>query len=175
MNSFTKSKSCKTDAVICSWKPNGIALCWSCYQRKIRSHWFLLLSHLLVFFRPQFYLISAASCIRRIPYTWELSSVRVGRLHKKTDCNAIDNSSCTSPSTVDMKIGKKFIHNDYREQSRSQHNDIALLRLAKKAKFNKLVKPICLPLSASLWTKDYSNETFEVAGLCLPTSKHSVV
>ena len=75
------------------------------------------------------------------------------------------NKTSCAPAAIDNKVTEKHHYEDYRKQSRDQYFDIALLRLAKTVVFNDYVQPICLPLDQSLWTKDYAEHTFDVAGL----------
>jgi hypothetical protein len=64
-----------------------------------------------------------------------------------------------------MNVEKIIVHKDYKKDSRTQYNDIALLRLEDEIEFNNFVSPICLPLDHVLRKKDYSNHTFDVAGI----------
>lgn len=98
--------------------------------------------------------------------SWILSSVRIGEWNTKTniDCSPDDESFC-APPVIDIDIAEKIVHPDYRSRSRSQHHDIALLRLASAVdNFNDFVKPICLPLDESLIKKNFSGFSLDVAG-----------
>lgn len=46
---------------------------------------------------------------------------------------------------IDVNIVERIKHPDYKSQSK--YNDIALLRLESQIKFNKYVRPACLPTS----------------------------
>lgn len=109
--------------------------------------------------------LTAAHCVKKIPPTWLLESVRLGEwnLDTEIDCSTSDDSFCAPKFTVN-KVVNATHYEHYRQASRDQHFDIALLRLAKKIEFNEFVKPICLPLDPALWNKDYSNQTFDAAG-----------
>lgn len=98
---------------------------------------------------------TAAHCIMKVDKTWDLVSVRLGEWDLSTDrdCRTDDPEFCSLP-VVDNKIVEIIIHKDYRMNSKSQHFDIALLRLEKTVEFNDFVAPICLPLDSSLWEKD---------------------
>ena len=108
-----------------------------------------------------FYLFSkAAACVARRP-DYELVGVRTGEtdLTTEIDCSLDDPEHC-APAAIDNKFVAKIVHLKYRKDF-----DIALLLLAKKVVFNEFVQPICLPLDQSLWTKDYAEHLFDVAGL----------
>lgn len=79
------------------------------------------------------------------------------------DCSSSDDTFC-APRYIDNKIVETIVYEKYRQATRNQHFDIALLRLAKKVEFNDFVKPICLPLDPELWNKDYEGHSFDVAG-----------
>lgn len=110
-------------------------------------------------------LLQAAHCVKKIPPTWSLVSVRIGEwnLESELDCDPADPSNC-APAVISNPITQKIVHPLYRQASKNQHFDITLLRLANKVEFNDFVSPICLPLDSSLSEKNYANHTFDVSG-----------
>lgn len=109
---------------------------------------------------------AAAHCVKKIPTTWTLKSVRLGEWNTETkkDCSKDDPDYCASP-VIDNPIVEQICYKDYRANSKAGHFDIALLRLAKNInQFNNFIRPICLPLDPSLWEKDFTGYTFDVAG-----------
>lgn len=90
-------------------------------------------------------------------------SVRIGEwnLGSANDCN--DDEICSEP-VQDIPIGQSTPHPSYSPNSRSQNDDIALLRLSIPATYNNFVKPICLPVSASKRNAEISNLEMQVAG-----------
>lgn len=109
--------------------------------------------------------IKAAHCLKKIPASWDLTGVRIGEWDTDSyiDCEDDDESHC-APPFEEYKISEKSVHPNYRRVSRSQHFDVALLRLAQKVTFHEYVQPICLPLDPLLWTKNYTDHSFDVAG-----------
>lgn len=105
-------------------------------------------------------IVSAANCVKKTDLTWrDLTHVRVGRWNVN--------------DFGDFEIIDKIVFHGYQRADENQHFDIALLRLAKKVKFDDFdLKPICLPLDASLRTKDYAGHSFVVSGLYSIFSLH---
>lgn len=69
---------------------------------------------------------------------------------------------CADPLQV-IPIAKEIPHEGYNLQN--LNNDIALLRLAHKAKMSYYVKPICLPTDPTLQNSDITvRQQFDVAG-----------
>lgn len=110
-------------------------------------------------------MIPDAACIKKIPATWTLKSVRIGEWNLATeiDCDSDDPDFC-APLPIDINVVQIITHKDYKHASKEQHNDIALVRLAKKVRLNEFVQPICLPLDTAIWNKDFSSYTLETAG-----------
>lgn len=79
------------------------------------------------------------------------------------DSNLGEDPICSLPP-LDIPISEKIPHEDYNPQSRHQYNDIALLRLSQKVKYNQYIKPICLPDSPSVKSRDLTGVQMEVAG-----------
>lgn len=92
-------------------------------------------------------------------------SVIIGEWNTATDidCDPDEIKTC-APPVVRNKIVEKIIHEKYRDSSRNQHFDIALLRLEDKIEFNEYVDPICLPIDSNQLTQIYTGQTFDVAG-----------
>jgi hypothetical protein len=91
----------------------------------------------------------------------ELIGVRFG------EWNNTKNSSCNDDDDFcpfDIQIHQVIVHGYYNRTSLTNQNDIALIKLLRPVDFNQYVKPICLPLDQSLWTKNYVNKTFDVVG-----------
>lgn len=93
---------------------------------------------------------------------WNLTSVRIGEWDIETNPDSGENG-VTAPSYIDNNIVEQVTHPDYVADSRHQHNDIGLLRLARKIVFNNFIQPICLPLNSTL-QGDCENCSLDVAG-----------
>lgn len=61
-------------------------------------------------------------------------------------------------------VGEPIVHPEYSKESRSQHHDIALLRLARKVDWNEFRKPICIVLDSSQNEMNYTGYSFDLAG-----------
>ena len=71
---------------------------------------------------------------------------------------------CSEPYR-DFVVEESFPHENYDPKSKSQHNDIALLRLTEKVEeFTSFIKPICLPLEESVRNFDLTNAVMNVTG-----------
>lgn len=94
-----------------------------------------------------------------------MTDVRIGEWNTATanDCSRNDKNFC-APPFIDNRIVETVIHPEYNKKSQAQNFDIALLRLARRVKFNDFVQPICLPLDPALLLKDYTGHSFTVAG-----------
>lgn len=66
---------------------------------------------------------------------------------------------------LNVPVIERIVHKGYSPFSRSQQNDIALLRLNQTVKFTSWIKPICLPNISMLRDIDYgSNYTLIASG-----------
>ncbi|CRK92496.1 CLUMA_CG006050, isoform A, partial [Clunio marinus] len=95
----------------------------------------------------QKHVLSAAHCILD-----NLIKVRLGA----HDINS------TTEGSIDVGIEKTFVHKDY--DSKFIMNDISMLRLDRIIKITNSIKPICIPLTDSLITRNYTGSRAWVAG-----------
>lgn len=108
------------------------------------------------------YVLTAAHCVagKELKAAIRLTGVRLGEwdLRSDTDCQE---ELCNGPP-MDIAIEETVVHKGYRPLDPSQHNDIALVRLARPVEFSRFIKPICLPFDFSP-QYDVGNQ-FDVAG-----------
>lgn len=94
------------------------------------------------------HVLTAAHCMRR-----DLSSVRLGEHDTSTD---------TETNHIDVPVVKTVTHNLY--DKKDGHSDMALLYLGEDVPFNDAVRPICLPLSEPIRSRNFEGYTPFVAG-----------
>lgn len=90
------------------------------------------------------------------------TGVRLGEWDTETERDC-DNGDCSDP-VVDIVVEQLIPHEGYNTNSKTQENDIALLRLAQPVTFTDWIKPICLPTSSNLRSISYDGINLEVAG-----------
>jgi len=112
--------------------------------------------------------LTASHCVngKDLPTTWALTGVRLGEwdINSEADCEDFQNEQVCSSPVKDIAIEQKIPHESYDPQASSQHNDIALLRLAEDVQFNDFIRPICLPSEPTLRSNDFVKQTLSVAG-----------
>jgi secreted trypsin-like serine protease len=89
-----------------------------------------------------------------------LTGVRLGEWDSSNNPDCID-EECAE-SSIDFKVESITMHENY--DPGTEHNDIALVRLAKEVKFSTYVKPLCLPLEESLRDFDYTDKVLTAVG-----------
>ncbi|XP_064543788.1 serine protease grass-like [Drosophila montana] len=106
------------------------------------------------------FVLTAAHCLTR----YELVSVRLGehQLSTETDCKPAGKTIRCLPPVEDIDVERVFKHADYLPGT--NHNDIALIKLARPVEFKQHIRPICLPINATLQQTAESNENFVVTG-----------
>lgn len=91
------------------------------------------------------YVVTAAHCINAIPRGWQVVGVRLGEYDLKNSNKDCDADGCADVP-VDMDIEKITVHENYNAQTKSQYDDIALIRFTRDVGFTDYIKPICLPV-----------------------------
>uniref|UniRef100_A0A182YKD7 Uncharacterized protein n=1 Tax=Anopheles stephensi TaxID=30069 RepID=A0A182YKD7_ANOST len=110
----------------------------------------------------QDHIVTAAHCVSSLPDGWKVHRVRLGEwdLSTKLDC---EHEVCNEP-VVDMKIAKIIVHDGFDAGNESLSNDIALIRFEAEVNFTETVRPICLPLAASIRAENMTELFGTVAG-----------
>ncbi|KAF2886038.1 hypothetical protein ILUMI_20135, partial [Ignelater luminosus] len=80
------------------------------------------------------FILTAAHCLFSPQYSNDVKHVRLGELQIGSDQD--------DAQTQDFAVLEKFKHPDYK--GRSKYNDIALVKLNRKAKLDNFVRPACL-------------------------------
>ena len=79
----------------------------------------------------------AAHCIASIPKKWKLISVRLGEHNLKTKIDCDEENQCAEPYQ-EIGIEKVIVYEAF--QKGYTHDDIAIIKLNDKVKFNDFVK-----------------------------------
>ncbi|XP_052865804.1 venom serine protease Bi-VSP-like isoform X1 [Anopheles cruzii] len=94
------------------------------------------------------HVLTAAHCIRS-----DLSSVRLGEYDTSTDAET---------NHVDVPVTRYETHPSY--DKKDGHTDLAVLFMASEVQFSDAIKPICLPLTETIRSRDFTGYTPFVAG-----------
>ncbi|XP_053671065.1 uncharacterized protein LOC128721346 [Anopheles nili] len=110
----------------------------------------------------QRYIVTAAHCIDAIPRGWKVHRVRLGEwdLASATDCQ---NGLCSN-APIDLDIEKIEVHSNYDSRDQSNANDIALIRFTRDVSYSETIRPICLPLSTSIRSRNHVGLSSFAAG-----------
>ncbi|XP_014372115.2 CLIP domain-containing serine protease 2 [Papilio machaon] len=110
------------------------------------------------------YVMTAAHCLKgnELPPTWLLTQVRLGEWNITSSRDCVEDDC--SPSVQDISVVDRIAHENYHPDDMHQHNDIALLKLARDVVYSDFVKPICLPLTKTQRTNSFDGYEMEVAG-----------
>ncbi|XP_053680039.1 venom protease isoform X2 [Anopheles nili] len=94
------------------------------------------------------HVLTAAHCIRK-----DLASVRLGEHDTSTDGET---------NHIDVPVVRYESHPSY--DKKDGHTDVAVLYMESEVQFSDAIKPICLPLSETIRTKNFIGYTPFVAG-----------
>ncbi|XP_064544351.1 serine protease grass-like [Drosophila montana] len=106
------------------------------------------------------FVLTAAHCV----VGRDLSNVRLGehKISNATDCAWVKSRYICAPPVEDISIERIIVHEDYSRES--VHNDIALVKLSRDVEFKQHIRPICLPVNATLQQQPEEMEEFQVTG-----------
>uniref|UniRef100_W8BBZ8 CLIP domain-containing serine protease n=1 Tax=Ceratitis capitata TaxID=7213 RepID=W8BBZ8_CERCA len=115
------------------------------------------------------YVITASHCVNgpAIPVDWRLTGVRLGEWDTRTnpDCEVdVRGEKDCAPTHQDVAVERAISHPGYEPNSKSQANDLALLRLGRNVQYTDFIRPICLPSSSNLRSAEFDGIVMDVAG-----------
>lgn len=113
------------------------------------------------------YVLTSAFCLTGMPSTWTLDNVILGEWDKTTDPDCVNKTSegerVCAPVIQTIPVEGVIPHENFNSE-KTLLNDIAIIRLAADAEFNKYVRPICLPLIQELINRNITGEPFITVG-----------
>ncbi|EDW81114.1 uncharacterized protein Dwil_GK11884 [Drosophila willistoni] len=142
------------------------------YEVKLSSRPWMALLRYHQFGEPRFlcggaliserYILTAAHCVHGLQE--DLYQIRLGehKISTSEDCRKQGRKTKCAPPVQDIGIEKYLLHEEY--DPRLVSNDIALLRLNVSARFDKHIKPICLPITDELKQEAEKQKTYFVTG-----------
>ncbi|XP_063377145.1 phenoloxidase-activating enzyme 1 [Cydia fagiglandana] len=91
------------------------------------------------------YVLTAAHCVTGAinREVGTLATVRLGEYDTQSDVDCVDDSCADLPQEIPVQAG--LPHPGYHDKNKNRADDIALVRLAQRAKYTYYVQPICLP------------------------------
>ncbi|EDW59937.2 serine protease grass [Drosophila virilis] len=106
------------------------------------------------------FVLTAAHCFN----SQELLYVRLGEhaISTTRDCAWEKSRNICALPVEDFLFEGIIVHEDYSQQSK--HNDIALVKLSKDVEFKRHIRPICLPVNATLQQQPEGMEEFHITG-----------
>lgn len=119
------------------------------------------------------YILTAASCVQKIPDFWKISKVRLGdwNLMTNPDCEEYRIEPICNEPYLEIPVEKFIVHDEYDRAAKNQHNDIALLKLEHKIEYNEWIGPICMPTNKSF---NLTRQDTQLMGFLPPESnEHS--
>lgn len=93
---------------------------------------------------------------------WESKTENLSWTIQKTQIHCVFQGECANP-VEDILVAELIVHENYDASSRSQANDIGLIRLQRPAPYTNYIRPICLPI-LDLQNKNYDGSALIVAG-----------
>lgn len=88
----------------------------------------------------------------------------MGEWNTATDPDCGEDPDDCYDRVQDIDVAKIVQHENFINTKTEVHNDIALLRLARKVVYSDTVVPICLPLDGSFASRPYDSLKMFVAG-----------
>ncbi|GBP27563.1 Serine protease 7 [Eumeta japonica] len=107
------------------------------------------------------YVLTAAHCVKGAieREVGTLAVVRLGEYDTltSTDCvESVDSERICADAPQDVPVLRAYAHDGYSDKNINRRDDIAVVRLARRATYSYYVKPICLPdTNTPLATGDY--------------------
>ncbi|CAH4029343.1 phenoloxidase-activating enzyme 1-like [Pieris brassicae] len=91
------------------------------------------------------YVLTAAHCVtgQILTVVGKLERVRLGEYDTQSDIDCLADD-CAEP-VQEILVQAAYPHSGYSDSNTNRQDDIALIRLSKRAKYSDFVSPICLP------------------------------
>lgn len=107
------------------------------------------------------HILTAAHCIQQIPEGTHIAKIRLGEYDIISEQDCIDDKKCAD-KPIEIEIDNFIIHKDFIGEE--IHNDIAIIKLAKKVIFTEYISPVCIPIADNLRIKADIGMIFTIIG-----------